>query len=143
MKYTIRLLLIVAVLHFIGGCKDKKKQVPLSADFKLGKINVINTRKVVENGEELTLMTRFELGNKKINAELSNYFQYQLGKKIKLIIEGDTLNPVLFYYLPLINEAQKEIDVKFLINGPAIYKEKRMIIQDSILDFNKVNISFK
>src|SRR5436190_17894226 len=140
----MRILLIIVTLYFIVGCSGSKKQVPLSADFKLGKINAISTRKTLATGqEELTLMTRFELGQKKINGELSNYFQYQLGKKIKLIIEGDTLNPVLFYYLPLISETEKEIDVKFLIDKQSVEKTKQIIINDSILDFNKINISFK
>jgi hypothetical protein len=50
---------------------------------------------------------------------------------------------LISYYLPLINDLEKEVDVKFLITQSNIEKEKKIIIQDSIFNFNKVNISFK
>ena len=125
------------------GSSCRTKKVPLTSDFKLGKIKIIDVKKATEAGEEITLMTRFEFKKNQLNGEQSNYFQYQLGKKIKLVLGKDTLQPVLFYYIPMINELEKEIDVKFLISKQNIDKTKRIIIHDSILDFNKINISFK
>jgi hypothetical protein len=132
---------------FIGGILitscNNKKIVPLTANFELGKIRVIEKRKTVSEGQELTLMVRFEIEKKKQQRNATEYFQYQLGKKIKVVIDKDTLQPLISYYLPLINDVEKEIDVKFLISQSNISKEKKIIIQDSIFNFNKVNISFK
>jgi len=135
--------LLAGILLFLIGCAAKPKQKALTADFRLGQVKCIHISKAVATGEELTLMTRFELNNKGIGGELNNYFQYQLGKKIQLVINGDTLKPLLFYYIPLINDQEKEIDSKFLISDSTKDKPKQIIITDTILDFNKVNISFK
>jgi hypothetical protein len=132
---------------FIGGILiascNNKKTVPLTANFDLGKIKIIEKRKTIPEGQELTLMVRFEIERKKQQRNATEYFQYQLGKQIKVVIDKDTLQPLISYYLPLINDLEKEIDVKFLITDNNIDKVKRIIIQDSVFNFNKVNISFK
>jgi hypothetical protein len=126
----------------IIGCNNKKL-VPLTDSFELGKIKVIEKRKTISEGQELTLMIRLEIERKKQQRNATEYFQYQLGKKIKVVIDKDTLQPLISYYLPLINDLEKEIDAKFLITHSNINKQKRIIIQDSLFNFNKVNISFK
>jgi hypothetical protein len=140
-RSTILSLAILGIL--VIGCNNKKKIMPLTAQFELGKIRVIEKRKTISEGQELTLMVRFEIEKKKQQRNATEYFQYQLGKKIKVVIDTDTLQPLISYYLPLINDVEKEIDVKFLIIQSNISKEKKIIIQDSIFNFNKVNISFK
>lgn len=124
------------------GCNSKKKLPVSSADFALGKINMINTTKQDAGVHELKLMSRFEL-RKSLDPEFSNYFQYHLGDKIKLIIDQDTLKPVLSNYIPLVNELVKEIDCTYILQAKDLEKPKKIIIDDSILDLNKVAISLK
>jgi len=143
MKIKNGSLLLIAFAGLMASCKNKPRQAPFNATFALGQVKLIHNQKTLQGGEELTLMTRFELNKKGMNAETSNYFQYQLGKKIKLVIDKDTLTPGLFYYIPLINETEKEIDSKFLISAENNTKTKQVIIDDTLFDFNKINISFK
>jgi len=133
---------------FIGSCfscasPSKQKTEPaLTADFALGKINVARQLKAQDSVYELTLQTRYEL-KKQLDPRLSNYFQYQLGKKISLIIGTDTIAPNLSYYVPLLSDVQKEIDCKYMLQDSDKDKPKRIIINDAILNFDKVDISFK
>jgi hypothetical protein len=138
---TISYLVVCCCFSCASGPKQKTEP-PLSADFALGKINVVKQSKAQNGGYELTLLTRYEL-KKQLDPSLSNYFQYQLGKKISLVIGKDTIQPSLSYYVPLIDGVQKEIDCKYLLQDAEKDKPKRMIINDAILDFNKVDISFK
>jgi hypothetical protein len=142
MKRSARFLLLICTVG-LCSCKTKPKQTALTADFQLGKIKILHTEKEREYGQELTLLCRFELNKQQLNPELSNYFQYRLGRNIKLVIHDDTLNPVLDYYLPLIDPAVKEINAKFKIGKADADAPKRIIINDTILEFNKVNILFK
>jgi hypothetical protein len=137
------LILVMVVTGLCMGCNSKKKLPVSSADFALGKINMISTVKQNAGVHELTLMTRFALKKNNIGPDLNTYFQYQLGGKIMLLIEKDTIKPALFYYIPLVNELEKEIDCKYILQAKDLDKPKSIIINDSILDFNKVAISLK
>ena len=139
---NIKWLVSIAVTSLLYGCISKKKQDVLTADFSLGKMKVIKKEKKLDDTIELTLMTRYEL-KKGISGGLNNYFQYELGNKIKLVINNDTIKPGLSYYVPLISEAEKEIDCTYLLQKSDADKIKRIIVDDSILGFNKINISFK
>lgn len=141
--FRTEILRLVIGSLLITGCNTKKKIKPLTANFEFGKIKIIDKRREISEGQELTLMVRFEIERKKQQLNTSEYFQYQLGKKIKVVIGKDTLQPLIFYCLPLINDLEKEIDVKFLIPQSNIDKLKQIIIEDSVFNFNKVNISFK
>jgi hypothetical protein len=144
---TIKLFTVtLGLLGLFASCSSKRKpaeSIESTADFSLGKIRMINKVKPQADGHELTLMTRYELKKNGLGPELSNYFQYQLGGKIKLLVGNDTIEPSLFYYVPLANELQKEIDCKYVLQAADLDKPKRVIIQDSILEFNKVDISLK
>jgi hypothetical protein len=130
-------------LSLFYSCSSKRKPEVFSADFDLGKMKILSQSKQVAEGYELTLITRYELKNKILNPELSTYFQYHLGNKINLVIDGDTIKPGLAYYVPLISETEKEIDCKYLLEKGDMDKAKRIIVNDSILGLNTVNISFK
>lgn len=136
-------MIVMVVSGLCIGCKSKKIQPVSSAEFALGKINMISTVKQNAGIHELTLMTRFVLKKNIVGPDLNTYFQYQLGSKIMLLIENDTIKPALFYYIPLVNELEKEINCKYILQANDLDKPKRIIINDSILDFNKVAISLK
>ncbi len=111
------------------------------AEFNGGKVYMYATQKPANGGQEILVRTMFELSSKKTAMEMSHYFQYQLGKHIRLIVNGDTLKPKLTYYVPVINELRKEIDAKFLISGVAPGKKRQVIIADSTQELHKINIS--
>ncbi len=134
---------IVFLITICSSCSStKQKLVPLTAEFELGKINIIHKVEPVSGGNELTLISRYELKKDNMGASLSNYFQYHLGGKIRVLIGNDTIKPSISYYVPLIDEKEKEIDCKYLLQASDLSKPKRIIIVDSILEFNKVDISF-
>lgn len=132
----------MVIISLLFSCVSQKKQEVLAADFSLGKMKVIKKEKVLDGGTEVTLVTRYEL-KKRIDGSLSTYFQYELGDKIKLVINNDTIKPRLSYYVPLISETEKEIDCRYLLQKKDMDKSKRIIVHDSILGFDKINISFK
>lgn len=138
-----RIVITMAIVFLLCGCSVKKKQPVFTADFSLGKMKVIKKEKELAEGVELTLMTRYALKKELGSAGLSTYFQYELGNKIKLVINNDTIKPSLTYYVPLISETEKEIDCKYMLKKEDADRVKRIIVNDSILDFNKINISFK
>jgi len=142
----IKIKWILVATGFMGlchSCNSKKKLPVLTADFELGKIKMISSVKEQPEGHELTMITKFELKKDNLGPELNTYFQYHLGDKIKLVIGNDTIKPALSYYVPMVNELEKEIDCKYILQAKDLDKPKRVIIHDSILDFNKVDISLK
>lgn len=140
----IKWILLLAGITGVGnGCSSKKAPVVSTADFALGKIKMISSVKEQQDAHELTVITKFELKKDNMGPDLNTYFQYQLGDKIKLLIGTDTIKPALSYYVPLINELEKEIDSKYVLQTKDLDKPRRVIIHDSILDFNKVDISLK
>ncbi len=144
MRICLNYCVMMSMICIMNGCNsDSKKGQPVSAKFELGTIQFYHKQKEIPEGYELSLVTRYTVDDKKIDDETSNYFQYQLGKKIKLVIGSDTILPGLFYYVPLIRETEKEVDCKYILTASDIKKEKRVIIDDSILDFNKINVSLK
>jgi len=138
----IRPAIVLLIMICTSCSSSQKKVVPLSAEFALGKINIITKMQQAEAGNELTLISRYDLKKDKMGADLNNYFQYHLGDKIRVLIGNDTIKPSLSYYVPLIDEKQKEIDCKYLLQVSDLGKPKRIIIADSVLDLNKVDISF-
>jgi len=143
MTKTEWILMLAGFIVLCTGCNSKKKPTVLTGDFALGKIKMISSVKQQGDVHELTMITKFELKKDNLGPELNTYFQYHLGDKIKLLIGNDTIKPALAYYVPLVNELEKEIDCKYVLKTLDLDKPKRMIIHDSILDFNKVDISLK
>ncbi len=136
-------LTVLLVLLLLSGCRTAEKQKPVTAMFQLGEIKFLTAKKKTDKGYELTLMSRFQLTKKGMSSELSNYFQYQLGSKIQLVAGKDTLKPLLSYYIPLIQETEKEIDCKYQVPEASIDKPKRILFADSVLDLEKINITIK
>lgn len=128
---------------FFFGCKSKGREIETySAKFQLGTVQFASSEKSITAGHELTLLSRWQIDSKKRDRTLNNYFQYELGKKIKLIIGGtDTIIPGLSYYVPLMKETEREIDCKYILSAEDIKKPKRIIIDDPMLDLNKINIT--
>ena len=127
----------------MGLCSCKQdKQKPIEITGSWGSARFYPVKKQVNNQEEVTLIARFKLLDKQLSSERSTYFQYELGKKIKLVIDNDTVPPSLFYYVPLINESEKQIDTKFLLGKEYQNKTRKIIIEDSSFA-NTANISFK
>jgi hypothetical protein len=143
MKQRIKWFGLISMLYLLHSCAAKEKQTVMTAVFDLGQIRMIHTEKETPRGTELTLMTRFMLKEKGLNVEMSNYFQYQLGSRIKIVVGKDTIRPVLDYYLPLIDVSVKEINSKYMLSEADMNAPKRIIINDTILGLNKVNILFK
>jgi hypothetical protein len=140
-----RQLILLALAGLAGAWSScgQKKQEAMTGKFRLGTIRIISKQQPADAGTELTLMSRFEFEKNAPHAELNNYFQYELGKKIKLVVAADTIGPSLDYFIPLIKDNESEIDSKFIIPPGGMDKPKRIIITDTILDFEKVNILFK
>lgn len=136
------LFFITLVFIACTSCSGSKKAVPMKALFDGGEVQFLHKGVATGSGYELTLMSRYWLDKKELSPELSNYFQYQLGKKIKLVIGSDTLAPALFYYLPLIAENEKEIDVKYRLEENQINQRKKIIIDDSVFNLHKINLAF-
>jgi hypothetical protein len=136
--------LFFIILVFIAGesCSESKKAVPMKALFDGGEVQFLHKGAATASGYELTLMSRYWLDKKELSPELSNYFQYQLGKKIKLVIGNDTVAPALFYYIPLIAENEKEIDLKFRLEKEQVDQVKKIIIDDSVFNLHKINLAF-
>ena len=126
----------------VAGCSQKNNNT-LKAKFELGDITFFSKSKDVGEASELTLVTRFELKNDALSDDMSSYFQYQLGKNISLVIDNDTLQPSLSYYVPIIKENQKEIDCKYLLDKKYHNKSKRVIINEKMLGFEKINVLLK
>lgn len=137
------IMVLSGLTGLCSSCNSKKMPAVSTADFALGKIKMISTVKQQGDIQELTMITKFELKKAGLGPELNTYFQYYLGDKIKLLMGKDTLKPALSYYVPLVNELEKEIDCKYILQSKDLDKPKRVIIHDSILDFNKVDISLK
>ena len=136
--------IISIIILFIAceSCSDTKKPVPMKALFDGGEVQFIQSSTETATGYELTLMSRYWLDKKELSPELSNYFQYQLGKKVKLVIGADTILPSLFYYIPLIGEKEKEIDLKYNLEKKQSGQRKRIIIDDSVFNLYKINLAF-
>lgn len=142
---TKSILLLFLLNLAIGSCQRQKaqKHIALSAPFDLGKVNFRTKTKRAGEKYEVTVISRFDLEKNGFDGELSNYFQYQLGKKIKMIVDHDTVNPSLSFYVPLTSENEKEIDCKYVIDDREVKIQKQLIIDDTILNFNKVKIVFQ
>lgn len=139
----IILLMLVIISGYLYGCKSAYRQKPLKAVFQSGEMHFISTRKPVSGGYELTLMARCFLNKTDVSPELNNYFQYQLGKKIKLVIGKDTLSPAISYAVPLLRETNKEIDCKYLLTEENMAKPTHIIVDDNVLDLDKINLLLK
>jgi hypothetical protein len=133
-------LIVISVLMVQGCTTHKKEQLPKGA-FALGTVEFMQRKKQLLAGEELTLISRYHLGRNALDGEMSNYFQYQLGKHIKIVSGTDTLPPSLSFYVPLISDDTKEINCKYLLPDTLVGRPKRVIIDDRIMDLNKINIS--
>src|SRR5437868_9952037 len=116
----MRIALMILSATLIFGCHERKKYTAQEAKFELGKILVFHTVK----NNELTLINRYELDKPHLSPSLSNYFQYELGNKIKLVIGKDTIKPGVSYYVPLLSEKQREIDCKYMLDDAALNKPK-------------------
>ncbi len=132
------LLLAVAMV----SCSKSNRSAGMSADFRAGKIRIHEQKRDTGSTDELTLRVKFELTFNHMNAALNQHFQYQLGKNMRIVAGKDTIEPSLSYYVPLIKDSEKEIDVQFLV-GKAMNGPKQFIIQDTVLGLDKINIPFK
>jgi|GEM_PF-2600654 len=135
--------LVYMIVFFIAGgsCSESKKAAPVKALFDGGEVQFLHKGVATDSGYELTLMSRYWLDRKDLSPELSNYFQYQLGKKIRLVIGSDTLEPALFYYIPLIAGNEKEIDLKYRLEEKQINQKKKIVIEDSVFNLHKINLA--
>jgi hypothetical protein len=130
----------IAVLLCLTACYSKHKQLWATANFDGGTVRITSYQKPLgPQGYELTIAARYEL-KKKPDAMSNEYFQYQLGKKMKLVVGKDTISPSLFYYLPLIREDQKEIDCRYVLSSAERGEPKRFIIDDSLFRFNQLTL---
>ncbi|RYZ22587.1 MAG: hypothetical protein EOO16_08485 [Chitinophagaceae bacterium] len=120
-----------------------KERAPEKARFKDGQLQARYQQKQTAEGIEATVVARFELARPLDDPDLSTYFQYRLGEHIRLVAGTDTLAPALHYYVPLLSEMQKEIDCAFVLTPGQNARKKRLIIQDSLLEFDKVNLSLQ
>jgi hypothetical protein len=139
-KYQTFLACSMTMLLF--ACQAEKKLQPPAAEFANGSVRIVTNGKETEDGHEVRVRSRFQL-KKELNSDASTYFQYQLGKNIKLIVNNDTIAPSLSYYVPLIDGKQKEIDCTYLLSAEESKSFKRLIVDDNLLDLNQINISFK
>lgn len=134
-----KLILSAYIFLLIMGCK--RKNAISFIDFEGGRASFAYSHNTVEDKNELVVRSRFELKPEYISSDWNNYFQYNIEKKIRLVINGDTILPVLSFYVPLIHENIREIDSKFLLNKENTVEKKEIIITDSILGLE--NIHFK
>lgn len=138
MKLTLFIIIISLV-----ACSQRNKNESFKGSFDLGEVIFFTKSKEIGEKTELSLVARFELKKEGLSDDLSSYFQYELGKKINLVIDNDTLSPNLSYYVPIIKENQKEIDCKYILDKNSINKTMHVIINDNILGFNKINVLIK
>jgi hypothetical protein len=140
---TIILIVAATMAAACSGAGKKQKPQALSAVFQLGTVRFISSQKKTDKGYEFTLMSRYNINKKELNSVVNNYFHYQLGKHIKLLVGQDTISPALSYSMPLIADTEKEVDCKYQVSDADIGKPKRIIYTDSIYDLEKINISIK
>ena len=139
MNTKIKVLIVLFFQVAIFSCKTESVPGPLFSDFALGKMTAFKKEKAVEGGVELTIITRYEL-LKGLESGTSNYFQYQLGNKIKLVVGRDTISPSLSYYVPLLKDKELEIDCKYLLTKEQTPLHRYLIVDDSIYNFQRINI---
>jgi hypothetical protein len=138
----MRTISIVSLLLMIISCREHNKLRHYDHTFQLGKVSIAQRQKQVEGGLEIAVFSRYQL-EKALDEETSTYFQYQLGRRMKMVVGEDTIQPSLFYYVPLLSEKEKEIDCRYLISNENASQPKRLIIDDSLFQFNKVSIAIQ
>lgn len=132
----------VLFLLLLAGCRQSGHR-PLVASYALGKLQVVPVARPAGNKLLLTLRTRFGIDRKKLASADPMYFQYRLGDKLRLVLDGDTLRPQLSYAVPLLDETVKEVDARFEIDAAQARSAKTFIVADSLYQLQTVAVPFK